>query len=285
MDPATLQLVQTVVVGLFVVLLMFSVGLDLSLDRLSDTIRKPLGLLAGAVTGYVLVPLVAVGLAAALDLSPAVRAGLVLCAVAPGGPMGAYLVLAARGNVALAAALVLLFNIANTVLIPIGLDIFAVPVSATGNGHILAMARTIVLFQVLPLSAGLLVHRCAPAHSRRLQVLSSRAANTLLAVLGVAVVVLEGRRFIEAGLVTVLAVEGAILASLALGWLVSPRDRGTRVALSLVGVNHSTSACILLASTWFDDPATLLTVFIWAGCMFVTGIGAARLLARRHPAG
>jgi len=277
-EPATLQLAQTVFVGAFVVLLMFSVGLDLSLDSLAHTVRRPLGLLAGALTGYALVPLAGALAASVLDLSAPARAGLMLCAVAPGGPMGAYLALRAQGDVALAAALVLLFNVANTVLIPIGLNIFGVAVDFEGGGYIWPMARTIVLFQILPMAAGLLLHRHWPDQSARLQRVSSTAANVLLAVVGVAVVVLQGQRFVQAGLATILAVEGTVLLSLGLGWLVSPRGRDRRVALAMVGVIHSSSACVLLASTWFKDPTTLLTVLTWAGCMFVTGVVAAWFL-------
>jgi len=197
--------------------------------------------------------------------------------------MGAYLALGARGRVALAAALVLLFNVLNTVLIPVGLDLLGVPVDASGDGAIWAMAQTILMFQIAPLTVGLVLRRLDPGRAAGLKRLSSRVANGLLAVFGAAVVLLQGHRFVEAGLPTLLAVEGTVLAGLVGGWIISPRDRPSRAALACVGVIHSSSACILLASRWFQDPATMLTVLTWSGCMFLTGVVAARLMARSAP--
>ncbi|MCK6504188.1 bile acid:sodium symporter [Myxococcota bacterium] len=280
MDPALLQSLENLVAGAFVVLLMLSVGLDLSLSGLAATLRRPAGLLAGLVSGYVLVPLVSFALAHLLELEPGARAGLLLCAVAPGGPMGAYLALSARGDVALAVALVLVFNVANTLLIPLGLTVLQVPVPTTDNGYLWDMAFMIVATQLVPLVVGAAVHKARPAIARRLQTATSWAANALLLVFGVAVVVLEGGRFLAAGWPTVLAVLGAVVASLVLGWLVSPPRREARVALASVGVIHSSSACVLLASAWFPDPATLLTVLTWAGVMFIVGVGASRWMRR-----
>lgn len=280
MDPALLQTAENLVAGAFVVLLMLSVGLDLSLSGLAATLRRPGGLLAGLLSGYLLVPLVAAGLAHLLELGPGARAGLLLCAVAPGGPMGAYLALSARGDVALAVTLVLVFNVANTLLIPLGLSVLDVPVPTEDSGYLWDMAFMIVATQLVPLSVGVLVRLARPQVARRLQAATSWTANALLLVFGVAVVVLEGGRFLQAGWPTVLAVLGAVLASLVLGWVVSPPRRETRVALASVGVIHSSSACVLLASAWFPDPATLLTVLTWAGIMFVVGVGAARWMRR-----
>lgn len=279
-DP---QQLQNLAVSAFVVLLMVSVGLDLSLDRVVGCIRRPLGLLSGLLVQYLLVPAVAVALAAALDLQPAARAGLLLCAVAPGGPMGAFLALQAGGDVALAAAVVILANVLNTVLVPVGLEVLGVPVGPMDQAHILPMAQTIVLYQVLPLVFGLVLRRVLPDQAARLQRATAFVANALLLVFSVAIVVAQGSHLLEAGVGAILAVEGTVLASFLLGWLVSPPDREARVALATTGVIHSTSACVLLASTWFPDPGTLLVVFVYSGCMFVTGMAGTRLLARTRP--
>lgn len=276
-----MQTVQDAVVGVFVVLLMLSVGLDLSLSALGGVLRRPLSIGSGLVVGYVVVPAIALGASHAFGLPPAARAGLLLCAVAPGGPMGAFLALQGRGDVALAASLVLLFNVLNTVLVPLGLGLLGADPGELGPDQLFAMARTILLFQVLPLTVGLFVHRAAPAQARRLQKLSSTAANALLIVFAVAMIALQAERFLAVGLRAVLAVVVTVLGALAAGWLFAPRDLPQRTALTTVSAIHSVSLCVLLASTWFPDPATLLTVFAYSAVMFPVGVVAARVLARR----
>lgn len=284
MTPEQFQLVQTVAVGSFVVLLMLSVGLDLSLDRVFASLRRPQGLLAGLGVQYLLVPLVAAAAAAGLELSAAARAGLLLCAVAPGGPMGAFLAMQARGDVALAAALVLVFNVLNTLLIPVGLDLLQVPVGHADGGYVWPMAKTIVLYQLLPLAVGLVVHRASPAHALRLQKWTSGLANALLLVFGIAVAVTQWEALSRVEPLAVLAVEITVLSALLLGGALSPRDPKVRIALATTGSIHSVSACVLLASTWFEDPGTLLVVFAYSGCMFTTGVVATRLIIRRQAA-
>lgn len=280
MTPARLQLLQSVAVGTFVVLLMLSVGLDLSLDRILATLRRPAALLAGLAVQYLLVPLVAWAAASGLALGEAERAGLLLCAVAPGGPMGAFLALQARGDVALGAAVVLVSNVLNTLMIPIGLDLLGVAVGPSDEGHVWPMARTILLFQLLPLTVGLLIHRSWPQGARHLQRWTAGLANGLLLVFGVAVAATQWPQLSQVDPRAVLAVELTVLAAFMLGGLLSPPGRATRVALATTGVIHSVSACVLLASTWFSDPMTLLVVFAYSGCMFATGVIATRLLAR-----
>lgn len=274
------MLAQNIVVGAFVVLLMLSVGLDLSVDSVLGTIRQPLSLGAGVLTGYILVPLLALTVAALAEVGAGVRAGLLLCAFAPGGPMGAYLTWLARGNVPLAATMVLFFNAANTVLIPVGLSLAGVAGVGGGFEHLGEMATTILLYQILPLVAGMAFRRVAPGRAAKLQRLFASLANLLLVLVGGGVVLFQGGRFLEAGPRAVLAVLSCVLGSLLIGWFCSPRRRADRVALACVGVIHSTSACILLATTWFKDPLVLLTVVLWSGTMFVVGVVAARLMRR-----
>lgn len=272
--------VQNIAVGAFVVLLMLSVGLDLSVEGVVQTVRRPAGLLLGALSGYVLVPLLALVLAAVLHVEPAVRTGLLLCAFAPGGPMGAYLTWMARGNVPLAAACVLIFSAGNTVLIPLGLGLAGVAGVDDGFDHLGEMTLTIVVYQIVPLAVGMVMRRAAPPLAMRLQRLFSGAANLLLLVVGAGVVLTQFGRFLEAGPRAVLAVLGCVLGSLVIGALVAPARREDRVALGCIGVIHSTSACILLATTWFKEPLVVLTVLLWSGVMFVVGLVAARLFRR-----
>ncbi len=281
MDPAQQQLVQNAAVGLFVVLLMTSVGLDLSLGRILACLRRPATLLVGLAGQYLLVPLAALLLARGLGLGTAATAGLLLCSVAPGGPMGAYLALRARGDVALAASLVLVSNVLNTLFIPVGLDLLGVAVQAGDSGHVWPMARTILFYQLLPLSAGIVIRRFQPDLALKLQRWLSNAANTLLVLVAIGVLVTEAGRFLAVGLRTLAAVQLTVLAALAVGWFLAPRDRPVRIALAASGSIHSVSACVLLASTWFEDPATLLTVFAYSGSMFITGVIASELMLRR----
>ena len=91
------QIVQEIAVGLFVLVMMLSVGLDLRIRQVFAVFRFPRLLILGLLINYVVVPSIGVGVIKALNIEPIYAIGLLLV-VATGGPMGALLTQKVRGN-------------------------------------------------------------------------------------------------------------------------------------------------------------------------------------------
>ena len=100
------QLIQEICVGIFVFVMMISVGLDLRFRQVFAIFRMPRLLFVGLFLNYIIVPAVGVGIVHSLALEPVYAVGLLLVVTTPGGPLGALLTQKVRGNLALATSLV-----------------------------------------------------------------------------------------------------------------------------------------------------------------------------------
>ncbi|MDG1482718.1 MAG: hypothetical protein P8R54_24210 [Myxococcota bacterium] len=270
-----MKLAQDVLVGLFVISLMWSVGLDLTVASIRSVFRTPRHLLGGLVAGYVVVPLTAAAMIVLLDLPTPVAAGLLLCAAAPGGPMGPLLVKGAGASLALSVSLLMCVNVINVLATPATLGILGASPGAGLLEELLAMAATIIAFQVIPLTVGLLL-------SERRRTLAERAAPwarrfaTLMLVSVVVMVSVSGNADLSVlGIEAFFAVLAVLIAAFVGGWLLAGGTRSERASVGLSNTIRSQSLSVLLASTRFPDPLTLLIVLLFSTVMFPFGIAMA----------
>jgi BASS family bile acid:Na+ symporter len=269
-----------------VVAIMLSVGLDLEVHRLLAVFRRPKLLLAGLGVNHLLVPLAVVGIVTLFDLPPTLAIGVLICAVTPGGPIGVLLAQTARANLAAAISLVVAMNLINTATAPIAIDLllsvgFSNSLQGTGAFPTLAVVRTIVLLQLLPLAVGLVIRRRRPRLARRIHRPASVIAKGLLGFVIVSLTVTRGHLVLELGWTGVAAIEVCVLLSVGLGLLLTPGGRTDRAALGLITGFRNLSLALLLASAWFPDPRTLLTTMTYGLMMVVTLAAIAVVLGRR----
>ena len=275
-----MKLAQDVLVGLFVISLMWSVGLDLTLASLKAVFKRPRNLLGGLAAGYLVVPLAAVAMVMLLDLPTPVAAGLLLCAAAPGGPMGPLMVKGAGANLALSVSLLMTVNFINVIATPATLGLLGANPGTGLVTELLIMAGTIITFQVVPLSLGILLSEKNRDLATTLAPWARRFATAML-LATIVLVSTQGNADLKAlGLDSLLAVLGVLVAAFVGGWLLAGGDIEDRAAVGLSNTIRSQSLSVLLASTRFPDPLTLLIVLLFSAVMFPFGVTAAAVCRR-----
>ena len=278
-----MKLAQDVLVGLFVISLMWSVGLDLTLASIREVFKRPRFLMGGLAAGYLVVPLTAAAMSALLALPPPVAAGLLLCAAAPGGPMGPLLVKGAGANLALSVSLLMVVNFINVLATPTTLGLLGASPGASLGEELLKMTGTIIVFQVLPLTVGLFISGRNRALADRIAPWARRFSVVML-LSTVAVVAGSGSAdFSLLGVEALVAVFAVLIAAFAGGWLLAGGTRSERAAVGLSNCIRSQSLSVLLASTRFPDPMTLLIVLLFSTVMFPFGIAMAGVSRRLIP--
>jgi len=100
-----MQWTVDIAIPMVVILMMLVVGLELTLEDFRRIRRCPKRVLVGTAGQLILLPLIAAGLAWALDPPPHIVAGMVLVAACPGGAISNYYVYLARADVALSVTL------------------------------------------------------------------------------------------------------------------------------------------------------------------------------------
>jgi BASS family bile acid:Na+ symporter len=99
-------------------LIMFSMGLTLSLDDFKRALSMPKLIISGLVLQYTVMPLTALLVANLMQLDPMLSIGLILVGTCPGGTASNVITYLAKGNVALSISLTSLSTILAVVLTP-----------------------------------------------------------------------------------------------------------------------------------------------------------------------
>jgi BASS family bile acid:Na+ symporter len=273
--------IQTLAVQALNVSLMFSVGLEIQPSKLRTAARQWGRLLGITALNFGALPLVVLCLVHGVDLPYAVGAGLLLSACAPGGGTGTLLTRVAGGNLELSVVLLAIFTGLAVVLTP--LLSLAMLSSDEVSLDLGSMLTTLVLFQLVPLCAGLALRSAHLRTAIRANRLARPASNALFAALVLGLLVTQGHLVVQVGAAGIAVILFAVITSLALP-LVVPGSHRDRAALSLTTGVRNLSLALLLSSAFFGDMTTI-TVLAYGLFMYLLSVPLALLFRRQLPPG
>ncbi len=143
------------------ILLMFGLGLNLSLTDFKRVGRNRRALLTGLSSQLILLPLVAHAIGILFRLPPLFHAGLVLIALCPGGVTSNTFTLIAGGDVALSVTLTVISSFVSVATIPLVFAVF-MPQFLAGSAGAIATTTPKLIIQIfvttiLPVSIGMLI--------------------------------------------------------------------------------------------------------------------------------
>lgn len=167
-------------ISLLLGIIMFGMGLTLSLNDFKGIMKAPKSVIIGIVAQYTIMPLLAFGLATAFQLPPEVAVGVILVGCCPGGTASNVMTFLARGNTALSVTITAFSTILAPILTPALTLLFAskwLPVSA-GD-----MFLSIVQIILIPIVLGIVVRLLFQK-----QVEKSIKALPLISVVGIVAV-------------------------------------------------------------------------------------------------
>ena len=118
-EPATFSWVkgdtQVVVLGI----IMLGMGMTLGKEDYQILAQRPLDIFIGAIAQYTIMPLLAIGIARAFDLSPGLTLGLVLVGTCPGGVSSNIMSFLAKGDVAFSVGMTTVSTVLAPVMTPL----------------------------------------------------------------------------------------------------------------------------------------------------------------------
>jgi predicted Na+-dependent transporter len=283
---AALAQAASIAITLFAVSSMLSVGLAYRIGLIIGPLRESRAVFRALVANFVLVPLLAIAIERVIPLDPPEALGLFLLAGSAGAPFLIKLARAARRDLALSAALLLL-------LVPV--TVFSPPVLRAISYRPSFTARPLLrplqyfrnrpaapLHLDPPIVLGLLVKALAPGWAARLAPIGGKLATIALVVVVLSTFganVQDLISIVKGGAVVtgVLLVAGAF----AMGFLLSRLERSA--VLGLGTAQRNVAGAMVIASRDFNDPDILVmvTASVLAGLLLLFAI--AWLLSRRTP--
>jgi len=271
------QFINTTLVPLGLMLIMFSLGLTLALRDFALVARNPLLVGAGFGTHLFILPVLGLAIGALFRLPPEMALGLFIISICPAGTTSNALTFVGRGNVALAVVLTALTSLVTVFTIPLLLS-WAVPWFLAGSGgevpkfDILNVIFQLVRITVIPILVGMLVRRFAPALAERLAYWLRPTAFVILVLVIAASVIVS----LELVLDNLVRVAPAILAlnlvamavGLGIGRLLGAGARDSMTLAIETGVQNVTLA-IFITLTVLDSLPLAVTQNIYGVVMLL----------------
>ena len=257
---------QTFVLQLLVVAMMLSIGFDLRVTDLAEGSRRPGPFALALGVNLFLFPLGTWLLADGLGASPGVTTGLVLCAVAPGGPVG--LVFARRSGAHLGFSTALMFGLGVVSLVSAPLTVTLLLGAQHNGGLFWSMFRTLLLFQVVPLTIAMALRSRAPKLAARAARPARALSNMLLLAVIAGLLATRGQVLAEITLPMHAGLIAGLLALLLPG-LLAPVKTDIWRGAAMVTIVRNLSVALLLAGQFFDDPQIEAAILAWGFWMLL----------------
>ena len=268
-----------ITVGLGVIML--GMGLGLTPQDFLRVGQQPRPVLIGALSQFLVMPLLAAALAAVLGLPAPLAVGLILVGCCPGGTASNVVALIARADVALSVVMTMVSTSLAVVLTPRFTEALAsqyVPVDAW------ALLLKVLQVVVVPVTVGVLLKQGVPQLARRMEPVMPPLAVVAIVLIVSSIVGSQRDVLLDQGIALVIACVLLHAGGFLLGWLI-PRVLGetapTCRTISLeVGMQNSGLA-VVLARTGFSNPLTALPGAISAVVHCIIGSALAGLWRRR----
>ena len=265
--------VTSIAVTGMVVLLMLGLGLELRLEDLVAGASRRGALIAGLLLNLVGLPLLVLAFGKTGAVSADVLVGLLIVAVAPGGPVGAGMARLSAADLGFSVALLTALGVLSVVTAPL-----AVVVGLNGTELLAPMLITLLGCQLAPLAVGMAARRVWPERAMLAAGPARKAATGLLLLLVIGMVWQHLGRLVAAPLGVHLAV--VIPLTLLLGPVlfgVGPVARG----LLLVTAVRNLSVALLLSDRYFSSAQTQTVVLVASWWILVLPMAVAALVGRR----
>ncbi|MEM9131985.1 MAG: bile acid:sodium symporter [Actinomycetota bacterium] len=276
--PEDLKTVFNVLVLVFVLSTMFSLGLGLTAREIVAPLRNRSLLARSVAVNFVVSPALAYGIARAVGLERDLGIGLFILGVAAGSPMTIKVVQIAKGDMAYTAGLMVLLQVLTIAVAPLTLTLLIDDVAVDVLGLTQAMAATMLL----PLGLGLAVNARYGELGRHVAPYVKQATSITLVLqagLGLAIGIDDFLDLLGTG--TILALILFVLILLAVGHAGGGPSPETRTVTSLVASQRNTSAALLITIQNFAEPSVIVMVITGAALMLIIGSIAAGELGRR----
>lgn len=244
-------------------LLMFDLGLELTVRDFGMVFRRPSAVIAGMTGQLILLPAIVWLLTQWLPVSEEMRVGLMLIACCPGGSSSNVFTGIIGGDVALSVSLTAINSMVTLVTLPVIMGmVVELPV-----GRLVVQN---VALMVVPVAAGMIVRLNGRRSAEKIHAVLRKLAFPLLMLLA-AIFFIANRveiiaNFSQVGLIVTLLILLAMCGGWLLGWISQLKEKVRQTLVIEVGMQNSAQAIALaplvLGSETYAIPAIIYALMM-----------------------
>ncbi|MEM9509052.1 MAG: bile acid:sodium symporter family protein [Cyanobacteria bacterium P01_E01_bin.35] len=268
----------TVFLPLALFIVMFGMGLGLTLDDFKRVFVEPKAVIVGLLAQLILLPIVGLGLATVFPLSPELAVGVMILVACPGGPTSNMIAYLIQGNVALSITLTAISSLITVFTIPLVVNLSMQNFIGQETALQLPFIQTVIQIAVItliPISIGMVLHRYQAKFAAKVEKTVKWLSLFLLTLIIIGLLLKERENvlsfFLQVGWVTltlniVMMVLGYNIATFAK--LDRPRAKSITIE---VGIQNGTLAIAIASSpTWLNLPTMAIPAAIYSLIMYPT---------------
>ncbi|WP_227357253.1 bile acid:sodium symporter family protein [Haladaptatus salinisoli] len=273
MVEITVEAIVDFTTTIFVLTTMLSMGFELTPNQLVASLNKRRLMAKSLAVNIIIIPFFAYALVITFPMETGYAAGILLIAMAPGAPFGPKLAEISASDIAFASGLMAVLGFVSVVTIPITAALL-LPGDVTADP--IRIAQLVVVVQLFPLLAGLIIDARCPSIADRLYPPVQRLSDySFVGLIVLLLVVYLNEMLLLVGTGTLFVSAIVVGAAILFGYVLGGPERSTREVLATTTAARNAAIALFIATTSFADPDVLTMVLAFS----FTGVVVAGLLA------
>lgn len=287
------SILTTVFLPLALAIIMFGLGLALTIQDFKRIILYPKAMIIGSLTQLVLLPLLGFGIAALLLAdNPALAVGLIILAMCPGGPTSNLLTHLGNGDTALCISLTAISSMVKIFTIPIMVNIAILQYMGAEQQlqlQVLSSILKIFAVTIIPASLGMVVKAASSKFADKAQKPVKIMSAIFLVLIILAAIVKERANIMEFFAVAGPAALLLNIAGMTLGFYIPQLFRlpsSQQITISIeTSIQNGTLAIAIASSPLMLNNSTMaIPAAVYSIIMFITAGAFISFLNRKKAA-
>ena len=266
-----------IILGASLFIIMFGMGLSLSIDDFKRVFKFPKAVFIGVVNQLVLLPIIGFTIASVLNLEAEIAVGIMILAACPGGATSNLIAHLAKGDTALSVTLTAVSSLITIITIPFIVNFALIQFLSQDQIISIDVIQTIgqlVIIIILPVALGMLVNAKANNFARKMDKTVRIASAFVLGLVIVGIIIKEKSNVIpyfqQAGIAALLL----NIVTMSMGYLSSRAAKlSIKQSISIAiesGIQNGTLA-ITIATITLGNTKLAIAGAIYSLIMFFTG--------------
>lgn len=273
--------------------IMFGMGLSLRIEDFKRILIYPKAVGIGLLNQLILLPVVAFGIAKALQLPPELAVGLMILAVCPGGATSNLITHLAKGDAALSITLTAFSSVITVFSIPFLVNFsigYFIPGGEAQQLEVVGTVVSVLFITLIPVALGMITLAKAPALAQKWDQPFRKISTVFFVVIVLAAILKEKENlvqyFIEAGPAALALNLSTLAISFAMAkWTGLPFRQGLTIAIES-GIQNGTLgitiAATLLVNSVMSIPSAIYSLLMFGTAALVILWGNKAALASKQ---
>ena len=266
-----------IILPLALFIIMFGMGLSLKLSDFLRVFKEPKAVSVGIACQMIMLPVLACLIIVLFSLTAELAVGLLILALCPGGATSNMMSYLSKGDVALSISLTALVSLITPFTIPVITAIAMTVLLEESQQFSLPVLKTIlqlVVITILPVAAGMLVHKKFPGFSANAQKPVKILSIVFLFIIIAGIVAKNWNEMAGFFIQTGLASLALNVISLTAGFFVAKSmqlEKPQSISIGIeVGIQNGTLA-LVVAGTLIGNPIMTIPAVTYSLLMFISG--------------